>query len=400
MKKIWFWGTILATIAMLAGVGITRSQQPPAPPSTAPAPEAPAPPQAILAQDPPEAPEAPEPPEPPEPPEAPDNGENITILGLGGPRLGVMLKDVTDESVKEHKLPGEFGAIITEVEPDSPAAKAGLQKGDVILQFAGERVRSVAELRRMVRETPSGRAVTLEISRDGKVQDLSAKLEGHKDQFSWVAPKLEIPHVDMPNFTFYLHTDGPRLGISGDDLTKQLATYFGVKQGKGVLVREVMVGSAAERAGVKAGDVIVAVDSKSIGNVGQLRDALGSAADKDSKQVSVMIVRDRHEQTLTVQLEKPVIHRQGEVSGLEFSLPNAEAIARFQNEAKRSAEQYQKQAAELARQVQIAVRAQQNETQRAWQQKAKEEARQIQELLRQEQRAQRLSTAASSGNAI
>jgi membrane-associated protease RseP (regulator of RpoE activity) len=107
------------------------------------------------------------------------------------------------------------------------------------------------------------------------------------------------------NFKFFVQP-GARLGISGDDLTPQLAEYFGVKQGKGVLVREVIVGSSAEKGGLKAGDVVVAVDGQEIATVGKLRRTLaGQKADTEKRKVTLTIVRDKHEQTLTVELDSP-----------------------------------------------------------------------------------------------
>jgi C-terminal processing protease CtpA/Prc len=87
-------------------------------------------------------------------------------------------------------------------------------------------------------------------------------------------------------------------------LTSQLATYFGVKQGKGVLVREVVVGSAAEKAGLKAGDVIVAVDGKSVATVAELRQALEIKSGEEKRKLNLTVVRDHHEQTVPVELEK------------------------------------------------------------------------------------------------
>jgi membrane-associated protease RseP (regulator of RpoE activity) len=104
------------------------------------------------------------------------------------------------------------------------------------------------------------------------------------------------------NFGFF--NEGPRLGISADDLTPQLAEHLGVTQGKGVLVLEVNEGSAAEKAGLKAGDCIVKVGADPVESVSDLHRALGHNSGSDEKQnVALTIVRDKHEQTLSVQLE-------------------------------------------------------------------------------------------------
>ena len=138
MNRKFAMGLLLSALMLLVGVGEYRSQ------------------------------EAPEPPEPPEAPEAAIGGLESQLLAADGAAwLGVTLKDVTAEKARDLKLPGEYGALVESVGADSAAAKAGLQKGDVIVEFAGERVQSEAQLRRLIRETPAGRTVSLQVIRDG-----------------------------------------------------------------------------------------------------------------------------------------------------------------------------------------------------------------------------------------
>lgn len=252
----------------------------------------------------------------PRPPQPPSHELLVRQDWFGrgeGSWLGVMTKDVTPDNVRELKLPGEYGAVVAKVEPGSPAAKAGLQANDVILQFAGERVRSVIELERLVEETPTGRTVSLEVSRDGQTRTLSVQLVRRENAFDhWVAPmppmpRVEIPRVNIPRFNFNFDLLGStRLGISGEDLSPQLAAYFGVKQGKGVLVSEVMSGSPAEKAGLRAGDCIIKVGSTDIDSVGELRRALAEGTDRSPDQkrsVTLTVVRDRREQTLKAEID-------------------------------------------------------------------------------------------------
>jgi len=274
-----------------------------------------------------------------------DHVARTRVVSFDGDRawMGVRLKDVTPEKARELKLPGEYGAIVTKVEPDSPAAKAGLAANDVILEFAGERVRGVAQLGRLVSETPPGRAVNLEVSRDGQQRTLTVKLESHGEEFygSWVRPmppmpRVTVPKVDVfpnvPGFDFGYFGFGPsqsRLGISTIDLTAQLADYFGVKQGKGVLVREVKSGSPAEKAGLKAGDCIVRADDAEIDTVGDLRNALNKG---EKPEHTLTIVRDRQEQTLKVVIEPPERLTQPETADENFG-DLGEEIAELQNYA-------------------------------------------------------------------
>ncbi|MFQ5777644.1 MAG: PDZ domain-containing protein [Terriglobia bacterium] len=266
----------------------------------------------------------------------------VFFLG-GSARLGVHVSDITAEKAKELELPGEYGALVESVEEDSPAARAGLAENDVILEFAGERVRSVAHLRRLVRETPPGRTVALEVSRDGRTQSLQATLE-ERSRLHLQMPDFDVqrivPRIRIPGIRVEALRRRPRLGISGGELTDQLAEYFGVQQGKGVLVREVLAGSAAAKAGLKAGDVIIRLGEEEISSVRELRHAL-ARAHGDSK-VTLTIVRDRREQTVEVELEKPTPHAPRETAGLEIEL-GAEVWAHAAEEMSEAAEEWEEQ---------------------------------------------------------
>jgi len=316
MKRNLALGLFLSVATWLVGAGYCRSQ------------------------------EAPEPPVPPDAPEVfSGNLESQLLTAEGDAWLGVTLKDVTAEKARDLKLPGEYGALVQSVDADSAAAKAGLQKGDVIVEFAGERVRSEAQLRRLIHETPSGRTVSLQVIRDRQARTLSAKLQSRTNQFFVQAPEMHIPEINIaPNLVspylrgFASMFDGrPSLGISGEELTTQLANYFGVKQGKGVLVSEVVVGSPAATSGLKAGDVIVAVDGKGVATVAELRKALEIKSGEEKRKLNLTIVREHHEQTVPVELERPNhLEHEKEVAGLGIDTAEwqrIEAQARAQMKA-------------------------------------------------------------------
>jgi serine protease Do len=251
--------------------------------------------------------EAPEPPEPPDPPDS----EQFFLLNDGTAHLGVTLRDVSAEKAHELKLPAVAGALVSTVQKGSAAAKAGLVAGDAIIEFDGVHVRSSAELRRLIRETPNGRTVDIKVVRDGKTQVLSAKLESSSVNLSFNGPGLRLPSINVtpeihiPPMDFSLFGDHrAMLGISAEELTPQLAQYFGVKQGKGVLVSEVTAGGAADKAGIKAGDVIVQVEGKPISGMEELRSALNDNFTDDTRKVSLTIVRDRREQTVNAELTR------------------------------------------------------------------------------------------------
>jgi len=352
MNRKFAMGFMLSALVLWAGVGVYRGQ------------------------------EAPELPEPPDGPVVIDNFDSqLPFLG-GQTWLGVTLKDVTADDVRDLKLPGEYGAFIESVDAASAAAKAGLQKGDVIVEFAGEQVRSEAQLRRLVRETPAGRLVSLQVIRDGQARTLNAKLQSRTNQFHIQVPEI---HVAPPNpqlfgfrgFNFQYDDRRPSLGISGDELTTQLANYFGVKQGKGVLVREVVVGSPAEKAGLKAGDVIVAVDGESVATVTELRQALEIKPSKEERKVNLTVVRDRHEQTVPVELERLGPGERGKMAA-NFGIDAGE-LQRVEGEAKA-----QLAAAQLALQVSQSLLSDQQRQmlEKEARQAAEEYRRAIQEQLK------------------
>jgi S1-C subfamily serine protease len=284
------------------------------------------------------------------------------LLNGSPTRLGVALDEVTPEKAQELKLPAEAGAIVTSIEEGSPADQAGLQKRDVIVEFDGTPVRSSAELRRLIRETPAGRHVAIKVIRNGQAQVLHAKLEASGDLH------FNMPDVHIPEFQFPFHSSGATLGISGDDLTTQLAKYFGVKQGKGVLVREVLVGSAAEKAGLKAGDVIVQVEGKTVGGVDDLRAELEDHS--ETRKVKLTIVRDHHEQAVNVELAPASSGEQNSTGAALLGL-DREKLAEIQQQAQAIAEQ-------VRRQVQVQRDAIQGE----WQRQLQEQMRKLREQLK------------------
>jgi S1-C subfamily serine protease len=223
--------------------------------------------------------------------------------------------------------------IIEEVADDSPASKAGLKKGDVVLEFDGERVRGVRHFTRLVQETPAGRRVQTSVMRDG--QKLNVTIEprasggfsyfGDDDRMSvlrdladgWrvdipkpapappAAPKPPAPPAfpAFPDFDTFVWRSGNGLGISVGDLSDQLAQYFGTKDG--VLVTSVTDNSAAAKAGIKAGDVLTSLNGRDVTSPSDLRRRIQEL--KDGDEFTVGIVRDKKATTLkgTVETVRP-----------------------------------------------------------------------------------------------
>ncbi len=200
-----------------------------------------------------------------------DDDVKVLLDDEGSSWLGVELREVNGDTAKELKLPAERGVVLSSIVPDSPAAKAGLKENDVVTEINGQRVEGAAQFRRVIR-----------------------------------IPM--VPSMEWDGSRF-LMGGSPRLGIDAEDLTGQLGTFFGAPDGEGILVREVNPGSAAEKAGVKAGDVITSVNGQRVRTVGDLREKLTAkreAKDKDQNQsVKLGVLRNKSEVSLTVELPPP-----------------------------------------------------------------------------------------------
>jgi membrane-associated protease RseP (regulator of RpoE activity) len=248
-----------------------------------------------------------------------------------GSYLGVDTRDIAPDRLSDLRLKEERGVEITMVDQDAPAGKAGLKERDVILTLNGENVQSVEQLRRMIREIPPGRTVTLGISRDGQPMTIKVTLADRKDSFSnsfsrnaaELADKARqlkdfTLDLDIPSSMVVVHSSA-RSGLAVENLTPQLSEFFGAKNGNGVLVRSVEKGSRAEKAGFRAGDVIIKVNGETIHDTGDFTHALRSRKDSN---VSVGILRDRKEQTVTMALpERP----QSEVLQESVEIPDVAA---------------------------------------------------------------------------
>lgn len=256
--------------------------------------------------------------------------------------LGVTPDDISADRAKELKLPSARGVYVSDVEKDSPAEKAGLKTGDAITEFNGEHIEGVVQFRRLVRETPPGRSISIAVWRDGRSQTLNATIAPFTDQFQNfsvnVAPAIRnlqrvmpqlgstpLPTPAAPRAFSFTMPDGdygfgqgygsgsgngvvvlgrtPILGIQAENLNGQLGNYFGAPDGEGVLVTEVQSGTPAEKAGMKAGDVITKVEGDRVRTLGEMQSKLREK--RDAKTVQITVIRRGSETTLTVEPNQP-----------------------------------------------------------------------------------------------
>ena len=250
----------------------------------------------------------------------------LEILSGRGGQIGVTIRDVEDSDAKAGKLAAQAGVVIEDVAEDSPASRAGMKKGDIVVEFDGERVRSVRQFTRLVQETPVGRKAPAAVVRDGQRINVTVEprernglnvfgdLEGARvlrdfgRDFSFdipapparpARPAMPAPPAPpaapaFPDIDSFVWRTGDGLGITADYLSGQLAAYFGVKDG--VLVTSIADNSAASKAGLKAGDIITSFNGSDVGAPSDLRRRIQRLQDGD--EFTVGVVRDKKSLTL------------------------------------------------------------------------------------------------------
>lgn len=239
--------------------------------------------------------------------------ETLTrMFASRGAHVGLTVEELDEAAAKQTR-----GIRVETVTPDGPSDKAGIKAGDVITEYDGERVRSTRQFSRLVQETPPGRDVAVVLSRGGQRMNVTVT----PDRGSWsgdFGPRiLDIPRsmrtprpaipampprppaVTPELFDGLMRFGGRRLGVTVEGIDEQLAAYFGVKEG--VLVKSVQADSAAQKAGLKAGDVITAVNGSKVYETSDLNRALDRI--ESSGEFTVEIVRDKKAQTLKGKLE-------------------------------------------------------------------------------------------------
>lgn len=260
----------------------------------------------------------------PAPPPSPDDfGNTFSFFVEGAGFLGIFGEDITRNNMAQYHLSEPRGVGITQVMNESPAQKAGLRSNDVILRFDGENVSSMRKLNRLVSEIAPDHTVKITISRNGAEQEVTAtvgkrnNLNAARDLFGGKQPKVwkweRIPNADkFPNVEkFPAMPDLPnnsgdlaiimgnsrRIGVSTMELSKQLADYFGIANGHGVLVTSVSDDGPAAKSGVKAGDVITAVDGEAVDSPGDIARIINRKKEGD---VTLTVIRNKSQQTIRV----------------------------------------------------------------------------------------------------
>jgi serine protease Do len=225
----------------------------------------------------------------------------MTLVGPGS-TIGVEISELDTASVER----GDNGVVIKSVRQGTPASRAGLQAGDIVLEFDGERVRSVRQFRRLVEETPPGRQVEALVLRDKSRRTVTVTPEGSSTRVQPAEPfsfERRLPGL-VPGLVAGIPVQG-RLGATVMSLEPQLASYFGTDGG--ALITSVTDGSPAATAGLKAGDVIVRVGNRSVDAPADVADAIRAAA--PGKPLEIEVRRDRKDVRIMVTIPAPAPER-------------------------------------------------------------------------------------------
>ena len=312
----------------------------------------------------------------------------------GGSYLGVDTRDITPDRLAALHLKDERGVEVTMVDQDAPAGKAGLKEQDVILTLNGNDVQSVEQLRRMIRETPPGRAVTLGISRNGQAMSIKVELADRKKNYSYnyspdgkefkfnmpVMPTMPVlPDLpEMPVSIVVVHSSA-RSGLMVENLTPQLGDFFGAKNGVGVLVRSVEKGSRADKAGFRAGDVIIKINGEPIHDSGDFSQALRSRKDNTA---SISVIRDKKEQTISITLperkQSDLFRESTDVEIPEIDAATREELSKMESEM-----------AHLKPEMEEAINRQMKELKPEIERQTREAKRRSEEITRQMRDVQR-----------
>jgi len=213
------------------------------------------------------------------------------------PYLGITMQELDEHLRKGLDVKVKTGVLVSQVMEGSPAEKGGMEDGDIIVEFNGKRVDSPAGLKELVGDTQAGETVKVKVVRDREPKTLTVTIGDwpEDESLSFEAPENLIWLEQGKNWMKGAFGQG-RLGVQATDLNGDLAPYFGVKEGGGALVLEVVDGSVAEGMGVKSGDVIVRIKDEDIGSVKDLVGVVGEL--EGGEKFDLTLVRSKKTMTL------------------------------------------------------------------------------------------------------
>jgi serine protease Do len=202
--------------------------------------------------------------------------------------LGVMIQQVTSDLAENFGLDRPIGALIGQVIADSPAEKAGLKAGDVIIEYNGKEVSQMSMLPAMVTSTSVGEKAKLVMIRDGKKQNITVEIGKLEDE--------EVVVADAETGT------SKKLGLTVQELTPKLAESLRIEETQGLIVSDITPGSAAAEVGILRGDIILEINREKVENVAQYKKALQAAQEK--KSILLLIKRGQNTRFVVIDFKE------------------------------------------------------------------------------------------------
>ena len=237
------------------------------------------------------------------------------LFGASTPWIGIYMQDVTTDLAEAFGLSAKQGVVINDVTGDSPAEKAGLKPKDVILNWNGKVVADSKELTELVGDSKVGDKVKLSINRDGKTMDVALEV-GARKEMQYSQKDNAGTERALRQYMQAFGTTG--IGVSMQSLSGKLGDYFGVPDGEGALITEVMKDTPAEKAGLKTGDVIVKVDGDKVGSPSDVSTAIHEK--KKGDKVDLVVMRDKAEKSVSLEVDE--IEGLGSLDEFNAQMPN------------------------------------------------------------------------------
>ncbi|MFH1215860.1 MAG: DegQ family serine endoprotease [Pseudomonadota bacterium] len=197
--------------------------------------------------------------------------------------LGVMIQNVNQDLAKQFGMERPIGALVGEVSPDSPAAKAGIEAGDIIVAYNGKEILQMSMLPNLVAQTPVGNSAKVTLFRNGKTKEVT----------------VTIARLDEEEMGLAGEQSTAVLGLTVQELTPELARSFNIKESEGVVIANVEPGSAASEVGLQPGDLIVEVNRQGVKTVADYNKAMTQI----EKNSSILLRVKRDKQTRFVVIE-------------------------------------------------------------------------------------------------
>jgi C-terminal processing protease CtpA/Prc len=241
--------------------------------------------------------------------------------------IGIYTQSIDEDLQEAFDLDRDEGVVVIDVVDDSPADEAGLRRKDIIIEVNGNEIDDSKEIVELVEELEVGDDIEVVIVRKGKEKTFEIELE-ERPEYEWFGKSpgssYKMPNIISRNYRFSSGSEG-YIGVAIQSLNEQLGEYFEVDDGEGVLVTEVFEDSPADAAGLKAGDVIIAVDGESVAETGELQEIITDKEEGD--EVTVAYIRKGEKGKVVVEVtEESFGLKNFTLPDFNFSMPDLSGL--------------------------------------------------------------------------